>query len=109
MIRVTIRKAPDGTVRALDCEGHAAYAEYGNDVVCAAISMLVLNTLNSIESLTDNPFQGDEDKKKGKISVVFPEGLDQAGMLLMDSLRLGVCGVEEQYGKEYVSFSEVTE
>ena len=34
--------------------GHAGYADAGSDIICAAVSVLVFNTLNAIESYTDD-------------------------------------------------------
>ena len=34
--------------------GHAGYDDIGKDIVCAAVSVLVINTLNSIERFTDD-------------------------------------------------------
>ena len=34
-------------------EGHAGYADYGQDIVCSAVSVLVINCINSIDELTD--------------------------------------------------------
>ena len=39
----------DKHIIAFTCNGHAGYAEESEDIVCAAISMLVINTANCIE------------------------------------------------------------
>ena len=36
-------------ITAFTCNGHAGYAKASEDIVCAAISMLVINMINSIE------------------------------------------------------------
>ena len=38
--------------------GHAGYAEYGQDIVCAAVSVLALNMANSVERLQTIDFEG---------------------------------------------------
>ena len=43
-------------------KGHAGYAEEGYDIICAAVSVLTVNTINSIEAFTTDHFavrQGD--------------------------------------------------
>ena len=37
-------------------QGHAGYAEPGQDIVCAAVSALVINTINAIEAFTEDDF-----------------------------------------------------
>ena len=53
MIRVTIYMEEHQVCRGFDLEGHAGFSESGTDIVCAAASMLVINTLG-LESLEDN-------------------------------------------------------
>ncbi len=93
----------------MTCSGHADYADSGEDIVCAAISVLVINTINSLETLTETMMQVDTDENSGKIDVRFSEDLKEDGRLLMDSLVLGLQGVAEEYGKSYVElkFKEV--
>lgn len=56
MIRVTVARAAGSGDRASLIErivvtGHAGSAEYGHDLVCAAVSALVINFVNSAESV----------------------------------------------------------
>ena len=37
-----------------DVSGHAGYSEAGSDIVCAAVSALVINAVNSIEKFTED-------------------------------------------------------
>ena len=106
MIRFIVRKKNDGAYAGLKVEGHAKYANYGKDIVCAAVSVLTLNTVNSIEALTDNVMNVRESGKGGALEVDFPEGLDEKGKLLMDALVMGIRDVEQQYGSGYVNVTE---
>ncbi len=81
------------------CKGHAEYDDAGKDIVCAAISMLVLNTANSIEKFTDSRIVGSDD---GCIRWDFADEPDDGGRLLMDSLMLGLKNVEEKYGPDHI-------
>ena len=109
MTRVSILKGADGAVRGFEMKGHAMMAEYGKDIVCAALSMLAINTVNSIESLTDDKIKVKSDSRKGLIRCVSTAPLSESGKLLMSSFELGIRAVEEQYGKEFVvlEFREV--
>ena len=53
MIRITIYKDKNKDYVGLKALGHAGAARYGSDVVCAAVSVLITNTFNAIESLTE--------------------------------------------------------
>ena len=49
MIDVTLFQNDSGDYVGFRMTGHAEYAEYGSDIVCAAVSVLVINTINSVE------------------------------------------------------------
>ena len=49
MTHVSIIKTRNGEYRGFNCIGHSGYAERGEDIVCAAISVLVINTINSLK------------------------------------------------------------
>ena len=99
MIRAVVRKQ-DGKYRSFRIKGHAEYADYGKDIVCAAVSMLVLNTANAIEALTENTISGREED--GEIIVELPDPPDEKGQLLIDTMLLGLYDVQKKYGKNYL-------
>lgn len=110
MTKVTIYKTKAGEYRKFTCDGHAAYANYGQDIVCAAISVLVINTVNSLEEITKEPIQVEANEKAGRILCTFlKESLQETSVALMDSLVLGLSRIEAQYGKKHckLTFKEV--
>lgn len=110
MTKVTIYKTKAGEYRKFICDGHAAYADYGQDIVCAAVSALVINTVNSLEEITKEPIQVEADKELGRISCSFlRQPLFETSVALMDSLALGLSRIEAQYGKKHckLTFKEV--
>ncbi|WP_026509286.1 MULTISPECIES: ribosomal-processing cysteine protease Prp [unclassified Butyrivibrio] len=109
MTNIIIRKNKDGEILGFKLEGHAGSGEYGKDIVCAAISMLSINTVNSLEKFTDDNFTCDADPVKGLIDVKSSEGFSENGELLLKSFELGIMGVYKQYGNEFlnIKFEEV--
>jgi hypothetical protein len=106
MVEIVIKRKQD-RYYGLECKGHAGEAKSGTNIVCAALSVLCINAVNSVEKLTDDPLEYSEDD--GFLSVTFPNGTGERGTLLMESLILGIEAIETQYGKPYVhlSFEEV--
>ena len=49
MIHAVFERAEDGELRCAEITGHAGSGEYGFDVVCASVSTLAINFVNSIE------------------------------------------------------------
>ena len=82
--------------------GHAGYAEAGSDIVCAAVSMLVINTANALDGLTDNSLKGSEDSEGGKLYFEFLKPPDEKGRLLIDTMLMGLKDVEKQYGSGFI-------
>lgn len=85
------------------CMGHAGFDQSGRDIVCAAISVLVINTINSIEELAAEKIIVDADEEAGTIECHFPTEINEKTKLLMDSMVLGLKGIEHDcgnYGKK---------
>ena len=53
MICITVTES-DGEYISVESNGHADYAEKGQDIICAAVSALIVNTVNSVETLTED-------------------------------------------------------
>lgn len=84
-------------------KGHAGYAAYGQDIVCAAVSVLVINTVNSIEEFTDDTYEYDQDEKKDLVSFQMTSSdISASAQLLLDSLVLGLTAIESEYGKKHI-------
>ena len=109
MTIITITKSKSGEYREVTCKGHAEFARAGRDIVCSAVSILVINTLNSIEKLTNSQMRVISDEERGVIICQFTDFPDAGGRLLLDSMVLGLQGIAEEYGKKYLKlkFREV--
>ena len=97
MIKVTIYQSSEGKISGFAVQGHAGYAESGSDIVCAAVSVLTQNTVNSIEQFTEDRFSVDVDEKEGGLYLKMKPGYSGRSKLLLDSLILGLQGIEEEY------------
>ncbi len=109
MTKVVIRKNSDGEYKGFELCGHAGSGEYGKDIVCAAISMLTINTVNSIEQFTEDAISCEADPEAGHILLSAENGFSKEGELLMKSYELGIMSVFKQYGNEFldIKFEEV--
>ena len=110
MTKITFYKTTAGEYKGFTCDGHAGYANYGEDIVCAAISVLVINTINSLEQITGEQMRVETDEDAGVIRCSFVnQPLKETSKALMDSLMLGLTQIEKQYGKKHckLTFEEV--
>ena len=108
MVSVIISKA--GTeYKQISLDGHAGFAPSGENIVCAAVSVLAINTFNSIEQFTDDAFEVDASEDGGHMVMTFPEQISDKSKLLLDSMLLGLDHIQRQYGDNFISleFKEV--
>ncbi len=101
MVSVIISKRGSDYI-GLSFEGHAGFAKRGKDIVCAAVSVLVINTLNSLEKFTEDGFSYEAAKDGGYLTATFEEGMSDAGRLLLDSMCLGLENIEKDYSSKYI-------
>lgn len=101
MINITVKKR-NGSYLDFLSRGHAGYAEEGQDIVCAAVSALIITTVNSLDEFTDEKIEVDEDD--GYVSIHFKTNPNtERGKLLMDSLILGLTEIEHSYNNRYLA------
>jgi uncharacterized protein YsxB (DUF464 family) len=107
MINVSIYKNADNLITGFRLSGHADYSEKGSDIVCAAVSALVINTINSIENFTSDQFRLEQNEKKGimEFHVISPMGNNTN--LLLSSLALGLQGIADVYTDKYIRLAQV--
>ena len=53
MIKVRISKN-NNIIESIRCSGHAGYADYGKDIVCASFSTMIITTINAILEIDKN-------------------------------------------------------
>lgn len=94
MTRITPIKENNKLV-GFKLDGHASFSNYGYDIVCAAISCISINTINSLQEIAHKEvdvFQGDgfiEYRLHCKPSV--------QSNILLESARLGYISIAEEY------------
>ena len=106
MINVTIFKNAENMITGFKMLGHANYSEKGSDIVCAAVSALVINTINSIEHFTSDTFDINKDEDKGLIEFHMLGPISSHGNLLLNSLAYGLQGIVEEYEGKYIKISQ---
>ena len=75
--------------------GHAGFAQEGEDIVCAAVSVLTINTVNAIEQLTTTQFHCDANDQKVEKEA------DYDAELLLKAMVIGLQDLSKEY-KKYI-------
>ncbi len=111
MTTIIFRKSSTGEYRNFVCEGHAGHGFFfQKDVVCASVSVLVINTINALEEIAKEKIEVVSNEKEGLIYCSFVnDTLNNEAKILMEALVLGMNGIQEEYGKKYLKlkFEEV--
>ena len=94
--------------------GHAQYAKKHlfrsePDVLCSAISMMVISTINSLEELAGEKLSVTSNEDTGFIRCDFDKMLQEKSVFLMDSMVFSLENLSKKYGAQYlqVKFEEV--
>ena len=110
MIHVTIYEKDRKECIGFQTKGHAEYDEMGQDIVCAAVSVLVINTMNAIELYTDDEVSVLSDEEEGIVSFHENGAPSKEAALLLKTMILGLREMadDENYA-EYIdlTFEEV--
>ncbi|MCM1185970.1 MAG: ribosomal-processing cysteine protease Prp [Lachnoclostridium sp.] len=121
MTTIVIKKDDSNAYRGFLCMGHAQYAKrkqfgkkgssdiLGGDILCAAISALVISAINSLEELAGEKLKVVSNEEDGFIRCDFCEPLQEKSVFLMDSLVYSLENLSKQYGRQYlqIRFEEV--
>lgn len=101
-MEVNILRDESGRAIGIHSLGHADYGDGKIDIVCAAISALELNFVNSVNELTNAKFDVHLSKEKGSFDFKLLGERNEKAELLLQSLLMGYQAVQEAYGETYL-------
>lgn len=103
MITITVKNNSRGDTREFIIQGHAFAAEPGQDIVCAAVSVLSQTTILALNSLANIDIE--YKIKDGYLQCKLPKDLSKEELykatLLIDTMLLGLNNIQESYS-EYI-------
>lgn len=102
MIRVKFYLDADKRYKGFAIRGHAGYAAYGSDIVCAAVSALSTNTVNSLEAFSSDRIQIRTEEEFGALVLRLETRADETSQLFIKSLALGLSSIRDEYGSKYI-------
>ena len=104
MIKIDLYSDSLGDIRRYHVKGHADFAEYGEDIVCAAISVLAQTTLIGLVevlNLKENEIFYKIDENTGYLNVELKDIKDEndlkSSQLLLETFKLGIQSIQESY------------
>ncbi|SER62848.1 ribosomal-processing cysteine protease Prp [Lachnobacterium bovis] len=104
MIEVVFYKNKRSRFTGFTVNGHAGYAEEGEDIVCAAVSALVYSTENALDKLTNARYSYGVDDGYFDLNV---KGLRSRHdvQLLLKAFEISIIDINNKYGDKYLTIS----
>ncbi|GAB6088050.1 ribosomal-processing cysteine protease Prp [Alkaliphilus crotonatoxidans] len=107
MIDVLIERNHQGTIIRYEISGHANAADHGEDIVCAAISVLSQTTLLALHEIVK--IETNYQVRSGFLSCELPKMMSQEQRqqteLLLETMILGIRNLMISYS-EYISLHD---
>ena len=104
MIKIKLFSDPLGNIVQYDIKGHANFAPHGEDIVCAAISVLSQTTLMGLVEvikLKDKEVFYKIDENTGYLNVRLKEIQDKQDVkdaqILLQTFKLGIESIQDTY------------
>ncbi len=103
MTNVTV-SYKDNSLVSFEADGHAGFANHGEDIVCAAISVLMQTAVNSLDAVAGIKtiiFEADE--TSGYMYIELPANLDETKKakadIVLNTVLTGLQGIAQAYPK----------
>ncbi len=91
MIKINV-KEEKGIIKEVTLKGHALYETLGKDIVCAAVSSIVITTVNGILSIDEDIIKVDE---KGFVITVLKDDK------IVNKLLINMVNLLKELSEEY--------
>lgn len=87
-----------GHIIAVECDGHTNYGEYGEDIVCSALSSVVQTAMLGLMSVAGINIDLKREEEKGYLLMTLPEKLTEKQVVQADAiLETMLCGISDLY------------
>lgn len=100
MVIVTICRA-QGAITGYNIRGHAGFKPRGEDIVCAAVSMLAQTTVLGLARYIDGLVYNVEES--GVLRCSLPEGLNQTQLIqaeaILETMMAGLRNLQKNYSQ----------
>ena len=95
MIRVRIERDATGRIQGFDAKGHAGAGPRGNDIVCAAVSVLTDSVFLGLDRHLHRAMEWGANS--GDISVRLKDAPDDMTEAILTTMVLGLTEIQKKY------------
>ncbi|REH74615.1 ribosomal-processing cysteine protease Prp [Staphylococcus felis] len=104
MINVDISLNDEGQVTDVIMTGHADFAEYGQDIVCAGATAVLFGSVNAIMGLTSEKPDIDYDDDGGYFHVRTIDTSNEQAQLILQAMIVSLQTIEDEYS-DYIKLN----
>jgi len=94
MIKISYKIVDDKIVN-LHSTGHAGYAEHGEDIVCSAVSAVLIGGLTNLSSEKNFKIL----VKKGEVEITALNEVNEHDQIVLETMIVQLRKIEESYSK----------
>lgn len=101
MIKVNVKRRASGDIESITIDGHAGFANPGEDIVCSAVSGISFGMINAVDMLLGVELQV-EQGESGFLRCTVPslkQEVHEKVQLLLDGMIASLQSVAIEYGK----------
>lgn len=98
MINIEYYIDDESRLKGFKLNGHAGYAEYGYDIICAAVTSNALSVINSLDVLKRVKFERLK-AQEGYIECIVKESFIDESQLLLEHFKLAMDSIKSEYPK----------
>ena len=103
MINISIVRDKSNFIWEFTVKGHAGFAEYGSDIVCAAVSAIAYTALGALDELAGiRNYTERSGCMECRIPLDISGDAKNTARIILDAMAIGFKQIEREYGK-YVS------
>ena len=103
MTHIDVKRNGVGQIIECHFQGHAGAAPYGEDIVCAAISMLSQTSILGLHEVAQQTME--YQMEDGELHILLSEPINESGQAILETMLLGIKNVADQYS-DFVRVSE---
>ena len=97
MINVLVQTSEDKLIKRVNVSGHANYAVAGSDIVCAAVSAVMYQTVGLLGKVCKS-YSFKEDEKTATMNIEIFE-TNEITNIVLENLVETLCSIEKEYKK----------
>ena len=101
MIRAQFQVTSDHKIASFKLTGHANAGDYGHDIVCAAVSVLAISTINGLERVVHSKPVIEKNEDEGGYLEATALDLGHDSQILLQTFLNGMLDIQESY-QQYI-------